>query len=473
MGRHGWGLSRKGRYSPATDQRVRDLITTTGTWRPPPEFVERLMGFPDGWTDLTSPAAVGPETTSPGSPAWATPSSPPSANTSDDSSSPESTTTPEGTTMARPDNVRPLRTDRADPFAAAWTADALMNTTFPEPKWAVPGVIAEGVTVFAGPPKVGKSWASLGLALAIAAGRDAFDRIPVRPGPVLYLALEDTPRRLQRRMRMLLRGEPAPAGLTLLTTFPALNQGGDTAIAGWLDRNPDARLVVIDVFAKIRGTAAPGLSAYDADYSAVGRIKKVADHYGVAVILVHHVRKAANEDFLQEVSGTNGIAGAADATIVLKRARNEADGVLSITGRDVEEAEHALTFDSTTGAWQMLDGPATDHTLSTTRAAILRHLREHPGATPRTLAAPLDLSHDNARRTCARMADDGQLTTDGTGRYYAPLPGGTANLPGAVPPVPPVPPHLFPQVGDPNEVGQPSGGAVPPVPAGRVTEEEQ
>lgn len=351
------------------------------------------------------------------------------------------------TTAHQPDNVRPLRPEKADPFASAWTADDLMAARFPEPKWAVPGILAEGVTVFAGPPKVGKSWASLGLALAIATGTPAFDRIPVSAGPVLYLALEDTPRRLQRRMRMLLRGKSAPVGLTLVTTFPPLTQGGDAAIAGWLERNPTARLVVIDVFAKIRGQAPAGLAAYDADYAAVGRIKRVADHYGVAVLLVHHVRKMANDDFLQEVSGTNGIAGAADATIVLKRARNQADGILSITGRDVEENEHAMTYDAATGTWTLLDGPAADHTLSDSRAAILRAVRDQPGVTPKTLAGALGVAAATVRQTCSRMAADGQLTTDGTGRYFAPHSGVTPDPPSAVTPVTAATQPAFPQLG--------------------------
>ena len=79
----------------------------------------------------------------------------------------------------------------------AWTADELMATEFPAPKWAVPGIISEGVNLLAGPPKVGKSWLSLGLALSVAAGGQAMDSVPVESGPVLYLALEDTPRRLQ------------------------------------------------------------------------------------------------------------------------------------------------------------------------------------------------------------------------------------------------------------------------------------
>jgi hypothetical protein len=301
----------------------------------------------------------------------------------------------------------------------AWAADELMAAEFPEPRWAVPGILAEGVSLLAGPPKVGKSWLSLGLGLTVAAGDKAFGRIELHGGPVLYLALEDTPRRLRTRMSKILGDQPAPAGLTLATSCPPLTQGGDDAIAAWLERNPDARLVVIDVFAKMRGTHA-GKSAYDADYAAIGQAKRLADEYGVAVVLVHHVRKAGANDFLAEVSGTNGLAGAADATLVLKRARGQADGVLHITGRDVDETEHALSFDPSTGSWLMLDGPANEHALTDTRASILRQVRQLPGSTPATIATAINGTRENVKRTCARMAEAGQLRSNGTGRYYPP-----------------------------------------------------
>ncbi|MCR3746667.1 AAA family ATPase [Lentzea californiensis] len=312
-------------------------------------------------------------------------------------------------------------TDAFDLTRTGWTADKLMAAEFDDPRWAVPGVLCEGVTVLAGPPKVGKSWLSLGLGLDIAAGRPAFGSIEIDPGPVLYLALEDTARRLKSRMGKVLAGDDAPSRLTLATDCPPLPQGGDTAIATWLDRNRSARLVVIDVFAKLRGSAPAGVQQYDADYAAVGRIKKVADHYGIAVVLVHHVRKAVHEDFLATVSGTNGITGAADAVLVLERARNNADGVLHVTGRDVEEADYALSFDPSRGAWSMLDGPAIDHTIGDTRSTILRYLRENPGKTPKEVADATQLSADNVRRTCARMHEAEQLTKNASGQYYAPM----------------------------------------------------
>lgn len=300
----------------------------------------------------------------------------------------------------------------------AWRADELMATTFAPPKWAVPGLICEGITLIAGPPKVGKSWLSLGLGLSIALGEPVFGSIPVEYGPVLYLALEDTPRRLQSRMGKVLAGKQAPPTLTLDTWCPPLPQGGDAYIAHWLDANPDARLVVIDVFAKVRGLSPVGSSAYDADYSAIGRIKRIADAYGVAVLLVHHVRKAASEDFLAEVSGTNGLAGAADAVLVLKRARAQGDGVLSITGRDVDEMEIPVRFDPETGTWTKLDGTAEDYALRDTRLAVTRLVRDHPGLKPAAIAEALDLDPATVRQTCTRMAKDGQLHRDPGGTYY-------------------------------------------------------
>jgi hypothetical protein len=247
---------------------------------------------------------------------------------------------------------------------------------------------------------------------------------------VLYLALEDTARRLKSRLEKVLGDQPAPESLTLATACAPLTVGGDAEIALWLDEHPDARLIVIDVFAKLRGSPPPGMSAYDADYAAIGRIKRVADHYAVAVILVHHVRKMGSDDFLAEVSGTNGLAGAADAVLVLKRGRGEADGILHVTGRDIDEAEHAAVFQSGTGAWHLLDGPALTHTLEPTRRAILNHLESAPGQSPKQFAEALGIGYELAKKTARRMAEDGQLISDGRGHY---------STPGPVPTVPTVP----------------------------------
>jgi predicted ATP-dependent serine protease len=320
---------------------------------------------------------------------------------------------------------RPLHVVPERPVTS-WTADELMAMSFPEPTWAVPGLIAEGVNLLAGPPKVGKSWLSLNLGVSIAAGDAALGSIEVEAGPVLYLALEDTPRRLQSRMRKVLAGRRAPAALTLDTYCPPLPNGGAEYIAGWLDEHPGARLVVIDVFTKVRGLPPGGVSAYEADYASIGYVKRLADSYGVPVVLVHHVRKAGAEDFLAEVSGTNGLAGAADAVLVLKRGRAQADGVLHVTGRDVTENDYAMAFDADRGTWRLLDGPAEEHLMQDTRSQISRFVREHAdGRKPKEIAEALLLNPNTVRQTCTRMAKDGQLHAGADGTYYPPKTGDT------------------------------------------------
>lgn len=302
-----------------------------------------------------------------------------------------------------------------------WSAAELMGVDFPPVRWAVPGLLAEGVNLLAGAPKLGKSWLALNVGIAIAAGGKALGRIEVDQGDVLYLALEDTGRRLQNRLRLILGDEPAPGRLRLETACEAMHLGGEERLRAWLDKYPDTRLVAIDVLARIRGRVASSDNRYDSDYAAVAAVKALADEYGVSVLLVHHVRKASAEDFLESVSGTNGIAGAADAVLVLTRSRNTAQAVLKITGRDVEEAEHAMEFAPDLGAWQLLDGPASFYEMSDTRKAIVTALSHTEALGPKAIADLTGISHDAARQTLRRMIEAGQLDTDGNGNYFLPL----------------------------------------------------
>ncbi|WP_328645540.1 AAA family ATPase [Amycolatopsis sp. NBC_00348] len=343
---------------------------------------------------------------------------------------------------------RPLAAVPAPPARRTrWTDAELMREEFPPPKWAVPGLLAEGLNLLAGAPKLGKSWLSLGFGADIANGDPVLGSIDVERGPVLYCALEDTGRRLQRRRRQMLAagGRAAPL-LTLETACPTMTNGGDAVLVEWLEENPHARLVIIDTFEKMRGTDAAGSSAYSADYAAAGRFKQLADHYSVPFLLIHHVRKQSAEDWQNLVSGTAGITGAVDATLVLERARGQADGVLHVTGRDVEEADYAMSFDAQSGAWTKLDGPATDHLVQNGRADILRLLREHGPLKPARIAEALDLNPATVRKTCSRMAGDGQLRVAPNGTYSPPEPGDTSDTSQLS-----HLPHLSPQAADQHE----------------------
>lgn len=301
-----------------------------------------------------------------------------------------------------------------------WTAVDLLAAEFPPPRWAIPGLVAEGVTLLAGPPKVGKSWLALDLAVAVASGGFALGQ-QVSRGDVLYLALEDTARRLADRLRLVLAGDSAPDKLQFATAWRVLAEGGTENLNQWLNEHPGARLVVIDVFERVRSRSTSG-NAYADDYGPVSRLKALADKHSVAILVVHHTRKMPADDFLEEVSGTNGLAGAADAVLLLKRSRGSADAELHVTGRDINESAHAMKFDGARGQWSMLAGPATDYSLADTRRQILTYLRTAKGSTPQQIATALGLDSTLVRKTVRRMFDDGQLDTIGQGRYVPPHP---------------------------------------------------
>lgn len=299
-----------------------------------------------------------------------------------------------------------------------FTAAELMKTKFPEPRWAVPGLVAEGLNLLVGSPKLGKSWLCLGLGVAVASGGVALGKIPVQQGHVLYAALEDPPRRLKSRLYKVLGEDAAmPDRLAIVTALP---RGEDMIglVSEWLDAHPDARLVIVDVLRKVTPRS-DGRNLYEADYDSMGSLKALADRHKVAVVAVHHTRKSIDEgDVFNEVSGSTGLTGAADAILIAKRARNTAEAVLHVTGRDVTEQEYGLSFNAETCTWSLTDEPAIVATMGSTRRKILFHLAAHEGDTPTQIATATGIPLNTVKSNVRRMVDDDQLDTDGEGRYF-------------------------------------------------------
>lgn len=293
-----------------------------------------------------------------------------------------------------------------------------MRVDFPEPRWAVPGLLAEGANLLIGTPKIGKSWMALGLGLSVACGALALGQVKCEKGDVLYLALEDTGRRLQSRLGMVLSGIKAPANFTLETSCPRLSEGGAAYIETWIRAHPNARLIIVDVLTRLRSHADSRRSHYEVDYEAMTAVKDIADEWGVSILVVHHSRKQTSEDFLDMVSGTHGLAGASDAILVLERARQTGLAMLKLTGRDIEEAEHPVSFDKHIGTWTLLDGAGEDYNLSEPRQRMKRLVKEEGPLTPTQAASRLGITIAAAKQTLSRMFTDQQIERNGEGLYY-------------------------------------------------------
>lgn len=245
--------------------------------------------------------------------------------------------------------------DTASNGIVSISAKDLQDKEFKPIKWVVEGLLPQGLALLVAPPKYGKSWLMLDLCLSVASGQKFLD-MPTNKTDCLYLALEDNQRRLQDRMNRVLQGERAPDGFALATGSLDLQDGLLDQLTNYLNFNPGCGLVVIDTLQRGRRTTGKAINAYQADYKDVGILQKFASEREICVVLVHHLRKMKDEtDPFAQISGTNGIFGAADSAFVMTRDRRVDDTTkLSVTGRDLEEFELALRLDKTQCRWQNL-----------------------------------------------------------------------------------------------------------------------
>lgn len=245
--------------------------------------------------------------------------------------------------------------DQNRPTLETITAADLQQKDLPSIKFIVDRLLSVGLNILASPPKYGKSWMVLALCLAVASGGRFLGYTTNQCG-CLYLALEDSQRRLKTRMNKLLAGKAAPGGFHFATMASPIDNGLFDELEDFLKKHPDTGLIVVDTLQRVRGASHGKEGAYAADYREVGALKAFADQHNVALLLVHHLRKMKDDgDPFNMISGTNGIMGAADTTMVLtKEKRGDSNATFSVVGRDVESSDTVLRFNKDTCYWENL-----------------------------------------------------------------------------------------------------------------------
>ena len=289
-------------------------------------------------------------------------------------------------------------------------AGDLFHKKFDAVNWAIDGIIPAGLTILAGGPKVGKSILALHLGVSIAIGGCALGKIDVEKGDVLYLALEDTERRIQER----LKGSALPENcdlsrLDIVTAIPRQDEGGLDYIKLWLSEHSEAKLVIIDTLQKFRKQSKGKLNVYAEDYDALAELKKVADEFNVAFVVIHHLKKmSAKEemtgDWINQLSGSAGITGCADTIIALKRDRVSTHGTLRITGRDVEEKDYSMKLDGF--GWFLEGEVGQEIKIPAWKAKILEFLKEHLKITPMQLSDLASITIEAAKKQLQRLCND-------------------------------------------------------------------
>lgn len=312
--------------------------------------------------------------------------------------------------LAKASNQRPL-------YLQGVSAAALMAKTFRPVRYVVPGYIVEGLTILGGAPKLGKSWLALNVAVAVASpDQPCLGDIAVEHGDVLYLALEDNERRLQRRLQHSLF-DNAPERLTLVTKWPTLDEGCVTEMAAWAGAVERPTLIIVDVLARVRGALRRNETQYDADYRAVAALQQFAGENAIAMVVVHHTRKMASDDPFDQLSGTRGLTGAADSVLLLTKDNVTGRSVIYGRGRDIEEIETAVIFDRNNGRWTVI-GAAHEVARSDERQAILDAFLSTPNSlSARDIAVITKRREDTVRVQLGRMVASGEALRTGRGLY--------------------------------------------------------
>lgn len=232
----------------------------------------------------------------------------------------------------------------------------LMTTPLPPIQFIASELLPQGLHILAGAPKVGKSWLALWLCLCVAKGEPLWT-FPVTQGGVLYLCLEDSYSRIQNRLLDIT--DDAPDNLFFVTVSAKLSCGLEQQVEAFLTEHPGTVLIVIDTLQRIRSSNNDA-NPYASDYRDIGILKTIADKHGIAVLLIHHLRKMNDDDPMNMISGTTGISGATDSNFVLrKEKRGGSSATLYCTGRDIEYRELMLDFDSEVHIWKLISDSVT------------------------------------------------------------------------------------------------------------------
>ena len=245
------------------------------------------------------------------------------------------------------------------------SCEEIMTTVYKPIEFVVDGLIAQGLYILAGAPKVGKSWLALDMCLSIAKGENVLDQKTLQD-TALYLCLEDSYVRIQNRLYE----------ITDVPMSESIGNGLEEQIESFKIEHCDLKIVFIDTLQMVRSDTD---SSYGSDYKELSVLKALADKLEIAIVVVHHTRKCKDTDPFNMISGSTGLSGCVDGSLVLiENKRGSRNAKLFCVGRDIENAEISLHFDSDLKKWIVTDELSTSKTKDNIfLAALYVYLKRH------------------------------------------------------------------------------------------------
>ena len=290
----------------------------------------------------------------------------------------------------------------------------------------IDGLLYTGAYILAGAPKIGKSFLVAQIAYHVSTGKKLWG-LDVHQGTVLYLALEDDYQRILSRMFMMYGVEDSE-NLYFATVANKIGNGLDEQLEYFIKAHPYTKLIIIDTMQKIREVSGEAYS-YASDYEIIGKLKKFADKHQICVMVVHHTRKQPAGDTFEMISGTTGLLGCADGSLLMqKKKRTALEATIDVVGRDQQDQILYISKDPDTQIWNLermeteLHKEPPDKTLEAIAKLVNSEQPEWTG-TPSELADALNIGMAANALTkylnikCSKLKDEYSISYENKARH--------------------------------------------------------
>ena len=302
----------------------------------------------------------------------------------------------------------------------------LYRTSYGSRPPIIDGLLYTGAYILAGAPKIGKSFLVAQIAYHVSTGKKLWG-LDVHQGTVLYLALEDDYQRIQSRMFMMYGVEDSE-NLYFATVANKIGNGLDEQLEYFIKAHPYTKLIIIDTMQKIREVGGEAYS-YASDYEIIGKLKKFADKHQICVMVVHHTRKQPAGDTFEMISGTTGLLGCADGSLLMqKKKRTALEATIDVVGRDQQDQILYISKDPDTQIWNLermeteLHKEPPDKTLEAIAKLVNSEQPEWTG-TPSELADALNIGMAANALTkylnikCSKLKDEYSISYENKARH--------------------------------------------------------
>lgn len=200
----------------------------------------------------------------------------------------------------------------------SYDAAELLAMPLAEPNYVVRPFVPEGVTLWCGRPKAGKTTALRQLAHAVNCGGMFFEET-AGDYEVWFLSLEEGERLFRKKLALMDLPGGELRGIRLEFAWP---QGaeGVKMLRERLRARAESRpvLIIIDSLQRFRLPQSDRGHAFTEDYNAAKLLAELCKEFpGLAIVVLHHTTKAVPDDPVASISGTYGLTAAADSYVIM------------------------------------------------------------------------------------------------------------------------------------------------------------